>query len=181
MDYKDVAEQVWEAIVEYYDDGPDAPWRGAAYPEEVACEAVAEAANAILGAVVALAAQLPSGLSDRKAPQKLEGECQELEEALGNNDYVAALTEVADVVYDAIKAIEWAAASVGLTVGQALVLAIAKYRLRARPGNPKDDVAERAACAEVMSGVVECPHGEHPAFCVECNQWAALPPGVEPE
>jgi phosphoribosyl-ATP pyrophosphohydrolase len=105
-----------------------------------------EPVNAVsIADVLALAAKLPSGLPDANAIQKLAHERGELQVALDEGDRSGTLTEVADVAYYAIKAIHEAASAAGLTVEQALVVCEAKYRLRARPGNPKDDEAERAA------------------------------------
>ena len=98
-----------------------------------------------LAAILALAARLPAGLPDANAIQKLAHERGELQAALDGGDRSGTLTEVADVAYYAIKAIHEAASAAGLTVEQALAVCEAKYRLRARPGNPKDDEAERAA------------------------------------
>ena len=103
-----------------------------------------------LAAILALAARLPAGLPDANAIQKLAHERGELQAALDGGDRSGTLTEVADVAYYAIKAIHEAAYAAGLTVEQALAVCEAKYRLRARPGNPKDDAAERAAVLAVL-------------------------------
>jgi len=100
--------------------------------------------------ILSLAARLPAGLPDANAIQKLAHERGELQAALDEGDRSGTLTEVADVAYYAIKAIHEAASAAGLTVEQALVVCEAKYRLRARPGNPKDDAAERAAVLAVF-------------------------------
>ena len=110
-----------------------------------------EPVNAVsIADVLALAARLPSGLPDPNAIQKLAHERGELQAALVAGDMPGAFTEVADVAYYAIKAIHEAASAAGLTVEQALAVCEAKYRLRARPGNPKDDEAERAAVLAVL-------------------------------
>ena len=73
-----------------------------------------------------------------------------------------ALTELADVAYYAAKHLDWASYQVSVMLGRAVTaqdalrLAVAKYLLRAAPGNPKDDEAERAACLAVMHA------SEHP-------------------
>lgn len=106
-----------------------------------------------VNAVLELAAKLPAGLPDEKAITKLAKEYQELQQTLisdDDDDEVGALTEVADVVYYACKVIHLAASQAGLTTDQAFAMALAKYALRARPGNPKDDNAERAACLEAL-------------------------------
>lgn len=100
--------------------------------------------------ILALAVRLPAGLPDPKAIQKLAHERGELQAALNEGDYPGALTEVADVVYYAAKAIHEAAAAAGLTVEQALAVCEAKYRLRARSGNPKNDAEERAAVVAAL-------------------------------
>jgi len=106
-----------------------------------------------------LAAQLPSGLNDPRAPEKLEREWGELLEAMIEDDTLGAILEAGDVAYYAVKAwatglagererdrvIAAAARVVRLTPAAVLTFAIAKFSLRARPGNPKDDIAERAA------------------------------------
>ena len=98
-------------------------------------------------AILDLAAQLPSGLNDPRSAEKMLAERDELVEALGADDYVGALTEGADAVYYAAKHLDWVARQLGVTVDVLFAVAEAKYGLRARPGNPKDDTAERAACA----------------------------------
>lgn len=100
--------------------------------------------------ILDLAAKLPSGRIDSQAPAKLLGEIEELETALAANDIDGALTEVADVVYYAAKVIALASDLAGIARTEAFAVALAKYRLRARDGNPKDDAAERAACREAI-------------------------------
>ena len=101
-------------------------------------------------AVLDLARQLPAGLPDERAIVKLSKEYDELQAALIGDDSVGSLTEAADVVYYACKTIDLVAHQTGLTIDQVFALALAKYSLRARPGNPKDDAAERVACQEVL-------------------------------
>jgi len=110
------------------------------------------------------AAALPTGLIDPRAKDKYHHEREELAEALVAGDTIGAATEVADCVYYATKAhynrlitdrerdrfIEEAASSFGCTVEIAHDLCVAKFALRAQPGNPKDDSAERAAVARVL-------------------------------
>lgn len=104
----------------------------------------------MISAILDLAAQLPAGLPDQNAPSKLAYELAELDAAIEAGDGDGTLTEVADVVYYAAKCIHLAASREGVSVDNAMLLAIAKYTLRARPGNPKDDAAERAACRRVL-------------------------------
>lgn len=66
-----------------------------------------------------------------------------------SEEYDAVLTEVADVAYYAAKVIHYAASVASVSVDTALRLAVAKYELRAQPGNPKNDYEERAACMAV--------------------------------
>lgn len=94
------------------------------------------------------AARLPSGLPDSRAIDKLLRERDELLDALAEEDQVGALAEAADVAYYAAKVLDWAARQVGISVPALLRVACAKYRLRAQPGNPKNDAAERAACLQ---------------------------------
>lgn len=100
----------------------------------------------MLHKILELAAKLPSGIPDPGAHYKIVVEMNEL---LAAKDYYAVLTEVADVAYYAAKAIHYAASVASVSVDTALRLAVAKYELRARPGNPKNDNEERAACMAV--------------------------------
>lgn len=99
-----------------------------------------------VGEVLMLAEKLPAGLNDPRSVEKLMAERQELLDALADGDYAGALTEGADAVYYAAKHLDWVARQLEVTVDQLFGLAFAKYDLRARPGNPKDDAAEREAC-----------------------------------
>ncbi len=99
--------------------------------------------------IIELAALLPSGLGDGRAVEKMAAERTELLESLADGDTIGALTEVADAVYYAAKHIEYVASLCNITPSQALKICVAKYALRAQPGNPKNDAAERAAVAEV--------------------------------
>ena len=89
---------------------------------------------------------------DPHAVDKLAHEMQELTEALADDDEIGAVLEAADVAYYACKAVQYAASLVNLTVADVMSAACAKYALRARPGNPKDDAAERAAVEELWKG-----------------------------
>ena len=111
--------------------------------------------------LLALAAQLPTGLRDPRALEKLWRERQELQECISAGDTLGGLLEAGDCAYYAVKAlhnglcgvndamhyINAAGRLVGLTFSEVLTVAEVKYTLRARPGNPKDDAAERAAVA----------------------------------
>lgn len=99
--------------------------------------------------ILELAARLPSGIPDYRAVQKLSVEQEELKTAIVDDDHLGALTELADVVYYAVKAIHAAASMCGMDVDAAMDMCIAKYRLRARPGNPKNDAEERAAVLQM--------------------------------
>lgn len=59
---------------------------------------------------------------------------------------------VAIVMEEALRAVAAVERALGVWPGASLDLAIAKYSLRARPGNPKDHAAEVAACQEVING-----------------------------
>ncbi|RJQ32808.1 MAG: hypothetical protein C4589_00305 [Peptococcaceae bacterium] len=107
--------------------------------------------------ILNLAAKLPSGLNDALAAEKLIAERQELIDALAANDQAGALTEAADAAYYAAKHLDWVARQVGLTVEEILALAIAKYSLRARPGNPKSDAEERQAVLAIAPGNLTRP------------------------
>lgn len=109
--------------------------------------------------ILTLASQLPSGLNDPRARQKLEAEKCELREELAKGDKVGALLEAGDCLYYIVKArhnkqlssfgvfIEAMKLTFvsGFTIEQIEKACIAKYTLRARPGNPKNDREERAA------------------------------------
>jgi len=114
--------------------------------------------------LMALAAFLPSGLDDPKAAEKLAREQAELTEAVEQRDRVGALLEAADVYYYVQKSIynhlltpadgqtilAIAGALAGVSQETIRDAAIAKYVMRARPGNPKDDRAERDAVGRLL-------------------------------
>lgn len=103
--------------------------------------------------ILALAAKLPSGLYDPKAADKLLAEREELLEALAEGDTVGAMTEAADAGYYAAKYLNWVGMQLGLSIGEVLLLTVAKYGLRAVPGNPKDDEAERKAILDALASL----------------------------
>jgi len=103
-----------------------------------------------LSDILALAAKLPAGLNDPKAADKLIKEHDELLESIAQDDRTGALTEAADAAYYAAKHLDYVAALLDLSIDDVLSLAIAKYSLRAAPGNPKDDNAERAAVVAAL-------------------------------
>lgn len=111
-----------------------------------------------------LAEQLPTG---RKDPRALEKLAAEIQEQLAETDPVAKAMEGADVMYYAAKAV-WnglmteevayataldAATRSNLNFWKLFEIAVAKYRLRSRPGNPKDHQAEYQACAAALSAI----------------------------
>lgn len=100
--------------------------------------------------LIDLSRQLPTGARDLRAPEKLVREWEELKAELSTPDRLSALTELADVVYYATKAVYTAATLCGVTVEAAVAAALAKYERRAQPGNPKDFEAERAAVVEAV-------------------------------
>jgi len=93
--------------------------------------------------LLSIAAMLPSGLNDPKSAQKLMDERIELLDAIGEGDYIGALTEGADAAYYAVKYLDWVAHQLEVSIDQLFDAAIAKYALRSKPGNHKNDVAER--------------------------------------
>jgi phosphoribosyl-ATP pyrophosphohydrolase len=106
--------------------------------------------------ILEYAAELPSGVLDPKAADKLVAERDELVDALSAGDYEGALTEGADAAYYVAKHLHFVAHRLGVSIADLVALAEAKYALRAQPGNPKDDAAERAACVGVLGiGPVE--------------------------
>ncbi len=115
-------------------------------------------------ALLNLANQLPTGLYDPQALQKMEREREELEEAALTGDRLGTIMEAGDCVYYAAKAYfngmlgevklydivgDWAML-VELPLDVLLDCAIAKFALRAVPGNSKDDAAEREAVRAVV-------------------------------
>lgn len=114
--------------------------------------------------IISLAAQLPTGLVDPKALDKLYKERSELEEAIQQEDRLGTIMEAGDCTYYLIKSevnglisidrrdndIAAVAAKVSLSVEALLECVIAKMALRAQPDNPKNDIAERAAVAAVL-------------------------------
>ena len=103
--------------------------------------------------ILALAAKLRTGLNDSQAPEKLLAEKYELQAEIIKGDSVAALTEAADISYFAIKSMEWAATQCGIDIDTLLRLTIAKYSLRAVPGNPKDKEVEAAEVISVYRNI----------------------------
>lgn len=108
-----------------------------------------------------LAEQLPTGGADPRALEKLHAEQRELAE---ETDPAERALEAADCCYYAAKAVENGLLSVvdaeqelhrvaqvtGLAPETVIAVALAKYRLRARPGNPKDRAAETAAAQRIL-------------------------------
>ena len=105
--------------------------------------------------LIALAERLPSGAVDPKSLDKLNAEFEELVEALEAEDEIGALTEAADAAYYAAKYLNFVAHILSITVSDVMALGYAKYSLRAAPGNPKNDDAEREAVEKVLSGATE--------------------------
>ena len=104
--------------------------------------------------ILALAAKIPPGLPDDGAVEGLLIAMQNLDESLGAvEDGFSTLdgvfTEIADVVYFAAKAMQYAAYRGGIDVATALEMTQAKYQLRARPGFPEDPKSEWRAIAAV--------------------------------
>lgn len=101
--------------------------------------------------LLSYAAKLPSGLNDPRAVQKLAHELDELKEALAYEDYVGALTEAADAAYYAVKHLQYVASLLDITVDEVMDCGLAKYKLRAQPGNPKNDNEERTAVLSALN------------------------------
>lgn len=117
-------------------------------------------------AILKLAEQLPTGRLDTAALKKYEREFSEMVAAVRENDAIGILLEAADCLYYLVKAEDNGLISSNeakwklrhrvlptarfFTMDQVVAACIAKYTLRARPGNPKDDDAERAAVETIV-------------------------------
>lgn len=108
--------------------------------------------------ILRLADRLPAGRHDPRAFAKLTHEFCEM---LAERNRIDAATELADIVYyrcklDALMRLLTlpimliACARCRCSVPRAYRVCAAKYRLRARPGNPKDRSAERQAVAAAL-------------------------------
>jgi len=109
--------------------------------------------------ILDLAAKLPAGLPDSGALEKLTREYKELDEALDEGDILGAILEGGDVAYYACKLLNLAAHRIDRVAGNEMSIGVsdlivacqAKYALRAQPGNPKDDAAEREAVRRALN------------------------------
>lgn len=119
---------------------------------------------------IKLAQRLPTGLVDPRAEEKFERELVELQAAIADDDKIGALLEAGDCIYYACKIygnskeealdLENALGRCQrvsdllpqVAVQQLVIVGLIKYNLRARPGNPKNDVEERAAVARLLAG-----------------------------
>lgn len=119
---------------------------------------------------IKLAQRLPTGLVDPRAEEKFERELVELQAAIADDDKIGALLEAGDCIYYACKIYgnsEEEALDLENALGrcqrvsdllpqvavqQLVIVGLIKYNLRARPGNPKNDVEERAAVARLLAG-----------------------------
>ena len=110
----------------------------------------AETFESAIAKVLELAEKLPSGQIDKRAPEKLIREYEELKQAVSAEDEIGAALEAGDMVYYAVKAIALAAQITELSIESIYGVALAKYALRALPGNVKDDAAERLAAKAVL-------------------------------
>lgn len=114
--------------------------------------------------ILELASKLPTGLQDPRAFDKLMAEIDEMHEKVIENDKVGAALEAADCLYYAIKSqhanlidhdsvmliLDAVLTHVGIDSETVYDLCIAKYSLRAAPGNPKNDQEERAAAFTIL-------------------------------
>lgn len=130
--------------------------------------------------LVDLAGNLPAGMPDPRAADKLRAEWKELNDAIANGSAMAEVAaEAADCLYYAVKAkysglgVEVAAElekiSAAAHIGSQAIIeaALTKYRMRAAPGNPKDVAAENVAieCA-LMDDCTACGA---PRFARRCH------------
>jgi phosphoribosyl-ATP pyrophosphohydrolase len=104
----------------------------------------------VLIQLIRLSAKLPSGSYDPKALEKARHEIEELEEAFRKGDEVEIALEMGDLIYYTAKALRLAAIRIGCRESQLLEAALTKYRLRARPGNPKNPREEYDAVASIL-------------------------------
>jgi len=107
-----------------------------------------------------LTTKLPTGLRDAQTVHKLNREYDEVVECLIAGDMAGALLEAADCYYYWQKSLAnlrlpwrtWRMVKrkAPFTMGQIRAAAVAKYSLRARPGNPKNDAEERTAVGGLL-------------------------------
>ena len=102
--------------------------------------------------ILDLAAQLPSGLPDPNALTKLNAEFGELLEMIEQGDRLGAVMEAGDVLYYVAKLVDLVAHMCELSIDEVTSACTAKIALRAMPGHPKDDAAERAAVVAALAG-----------------------------
>ena len=126
-----------------------------------------------------IAAALPTGRRDPRALQKLRREEAELYAARIAGDTLGAIMEAGDVIYYAAKAVDagllhrveaqlylsGAAQAAGVVPSTVILAAITKMTLRAAPGNPKNDAAERAAVAAMLYEAYGWRFDDRGAFC----------------
>jgi len=119
--------------------------------------------------ILALATKLPTGLLDPKVRLKLHQELKEFDQALADGDRLGALLEAADVLYYSTKAtyigllqpideeeiLFYVCKKGDFTFPQVYDACIKKYTLRAAPGNPKNDSAERSEVAPIIGIQIE--------------------------
>lgn len=124
--------------------------------------------NNLITILTDIAKELPTGLTDPKALEKLDREWDELWDELEDrgNISVEAVMEAGDVTYYSIKAfenklftdkdrnlnIQIASDLVGLSTDGLLYCAIAKMILRANTGNPKNHQKEKEVVVEYLEG-----------------------------
>lgn len=129
----------------------------------------------MIESILKLSDALPSGRVDKNSLVKLCREWAELEEMVSVRDRPGAYLELADVTYYVCKVLSLACAmasdafGVTVTPDDAFDMAVAKYMLRAAPGNPKDDAAERRAIARWAG------RSERPCNCGSGENWAQCP------
>ena len=110
------------------------------------------------------AERLPAGMTDPRALQKLRAEEWELRQAIAEGDLLGAIMKAGDCLYYAAKsahnefihptnarlALGNLSRWTGVPASLLLMAAKTKFYLRAQPGNPQNDTAERAAVAYVI-------------------------------
>lgn len=110
-----------------------------------------ESSNLNIHTILDLAAGNAAGLPDPKSFEKLIDENQEFRDT-PEDDKIGQALELADVIYYASKDWDFKARIVGVSINQAISIALIKYRFRA--DNPKNDREERKLVEVFLGGTL---------------------------